>query len=106
MSLIAPGAPKKPEKEPDLRAFQEQNRLVLFTFSAFWVGFLTAMYLGAVAQADFDDVPGWMTAIASVLATGVSVIAVYLVSQTLLATKETLDSTREMAGDQKRIPNA
>lgn len=106
MSLIAPGAPKKQEKEPDRRAFQERNRLVLFTVTAFLVGLLAALHLGAVARADFKDVPGWLTAIASVLATGTSVIAVYLVFQTLRATRETLDITQEMTRDQRRTGEA
>ncbi|UWR87115.1 hypothetical protein [Phaeobacter inhibens] len=106
MSLVAPGSPKKPVQEVSQEQYRERNRLVCFGFCSFLLGLATAIYLGAVAQARFQEIPVWLSAIASIGATVVSVVAVYWVSQTLKATREALVLTQEMAIDQKRIGEA
>ncbi|WP_122077007.1 hypothetical protein [Pseudophaeobacter sp. EL27] len=106
MALKSRGSPKVPAEVSDQEKYQARNRLVLFTFVAFFLGFITALYLGAAGQTDLQKIPAWLTAIASTGATAISLVAVYLVYQTLEATRETLVSTREMSKDQRRIGEA
>ncbi|NSY36859.1 hypothetical protein [Leisingera sp. ANG59] len=89
------------EKSP--KDYTEQNRLVLFTCVAGMTGFVVAVYLGAFAKTAVTEIPPWLSAVASVLATGISAIAVFLVARTLQATRETLAVTHNMAEDAKQV---
>lgn len=59
-------------------------------------GFILSLALGAFNVDEMADVPDWLQGVASITATLVSVYAVYLVAQTLHATREALNETREM----------
>lgn len=52
------------------------------------------------------EIPPWVSALTAVVAAAISAYAVYLVSKTLQATRETLNATQEMAADTKRIGHA
>lgn len=107
MSLKAPGARKKPDpEESKLRCQRCCNLLVTCTFSAAVGGFVVAMYLGAFSSSDLTELPDWLQALTSVLALGVSALAVLLVYFTLKETGKTLNITRKMALDQERIGEA
>ena len=93
-------------KDKVQKDYTSQNRLVVFTAIAGMSGFIFAMYLGAFSKSAFLQIPPWLSAMASILATAISAIAVFLVAKTLRATRETLEASREMANDQRRIGDA
>lgn len=73
---------------------QEINRLILATFTAFWGGFILALFLGAVTDVSHE----WISVLVSATAAAISGYAVYLVNRTLQA-------TQDMANSQKHIGN-
>lgn len=106
MHLSSLTTQKKIASEPESHQFQERNRLAVGLVLAAGGGFMTAMYFGAFTQTAFTEIPKWLSALASVLATAISALAVYLVAKTLETAQETLETTREMALQQERVGNA
>jgi hypothetical protein len=83
--------------------YTERNRLVLFTSVVGMLGFVTAVYLGAFSKPDYLQIPPWLSAVASIFATGISAIAVLMVAKTLEATRETLSVTQRIAEDSRQV---
>ncbi|UTS79642.1 hypothetical protein [Phaeobacter piscinae] len=81
----------------------EINRLAIAVFLAALSGFTFAQHLGAFSRTDLQEIPPWLTVLSSIAATFISGIAVYLVAQTLNATRETLAATKAMVDDTRRI---
>ena len=86
-------------------------------YAAFFLcGFVIAAYLSwAISWLDglegtrfrtFKEIPPWISAATSIMATLISAFAVYFVAETLRETKKTLSATIKMATDQKRIGDA
>jgi hypothetical protein len=97
---------RKAEKNGSDNASLQQfwaNRLVASVVASAGGGFVLAIYLGAFAKADMREVASWVTALAAVSSVMVAVAAVIYVAQTLKATRDTLDATRNMAREQTRI---
>lgn len=100
---------KKSGSEDDRRPkrlFRVNNTLVVGLFAGCMIGFLLAMFAGAFDVGMMKEVPPWLQGVFSGLATLVSVYAVYLVSQTLQATRDTLTATSQMAEEQKKLGDA
>lgn len=83
----------------------ERNRLVLAVFIALCAGLLLAMVFGALPDVALKT-DEWVAVSIAAIAAGISGYAVYLVNQTLEATRKTLEVTQAMAKDQKRIGDA
>lgn len=83
-----------------------KNTFVVGLFAGCMVGFILAMLAGSFDVGTIQSVPAWLQGVFSGLATLVSVYAVFLVSETLQATRKTLDATQAMAEDQRKIGNA
>lgn len=89
--------------EQDRRWQEARNRCCLYVFVAFVSGFLIAMYLGAFATAENDEVNDWVVAIIAGISASISALAVYYVFHTLKATRETLEASKDMLENQKAI---
>lgn len=87
----------------DQQKQDRRNTLAVGLFAGAMAGFILSMLLGAFNVGKMGNVPGWLQGVFSGMSTLVSVYAVYLVSQTLKATRDALDATIEMAADQKRF---
>ncbi|AZB70172.1 phage holin family protein [Cereibacter sphaeroides] len=85
------------------RDFSARSALTLGAVAGALVGFLIAMALGAFSVGQGDDVTEWISAVTSIAAVLVSLIAVVLVSQTLKATQDALKETRAMSESQDRM---
>ena len=83
-----------------------KNTLVVGIFAGCMLGFILAMLAGAFGVGTIQSVPAWLQGVFSGFAAFVSVYAVFLVSETLQATRKTLDTTQAMAEDQRKIGNA
>ncbi|SCY34939.1 QueT transporter family protein [Paracoccus tibetensis] len=77
-----------------------QNMLIVGLFAGCMIGFILSMLADAFRVGELKEVPPWLQSVFSGLATLVSVYAVYLVSQTLKATQDTLTATKDMAAQQ------
>ncbi|MBC9245805.1 hypothetical protein H4P12_03545 [Paracoccus sp. 11-3] len=98
-----------PHREPRKRCLErqdKQNTLTVGAVAGVLGGFILSMAVGAFQIGEIKEVPAWLQGISGMVATLISVYAVYLVAQTLKATRETLDATRKMAEDQNIIGNA
>lgn len=80
-----------------------RNQITTASIVAVLTSFVVAAYLGAFAKSELNEIPAWVSALTTVVATLISAYAVYLVGQTLKATRETLEATRQMAYDQKNL---
>lgn len=90
-----------------------RNTLTVGIVAGLLGGLILAMILQVFDVGKLKDVPAWLQGISAIFATLVSIYAVYLVSQTLQATRQTLDQanetlkvTQQMAEDQKEIGDA
>lgn len=82
------------------------NTLVVGVVAGFLLGFIIAMILGALGVLSLGDFPAWLQGVSGVVAAIISAYAVYLVSQTLMATRETLFATKVMLSHQREIGEA
>ncbi|WDA11588.1 hypothetical protein [Paracoccus marcusii] len=76
------------------------NTLVVGLFAGCMIGFILSMLAGAFGVGTIQAVPPWLQGVFSGFATFVSIYAVYLVSETLRATGDTLSATQDMAKQQ------
>lgn len=73
--------------------------IAIGVFAGAIIGFLTALFSGAMGLTAITDAADWLQGISSVLAL---LVSVYVVTQVA----KTLSATQEMAEDQRRIGNA
>ena len=94
---------KRVEKKPD---YSHQNSVVVGVLAGLMMGFLVALLLNVFQLGKSSEAADWLQAVSSVTAALISAYAVYLVAQTLKATRDTLIATQWMAEQQTRIGNA
>lgn len=79
------------------------NTIVVAAVAGVLAGFILCLLAGFFNVGQISAVPGWLQGVSGMVAVLVSVYAVYLVSQTLKATRDTLEATKAMANDQRMI---
>lgn len=95
----------KKDNDRHIEKQDRRNTFVVGVVGGVLIGLICAMLLGLIKYSNKADegITSWIQSLSGITATLVSVYAVYLVSQTLKATQETLQTTQRMADDQKRI---
>lgn len=95
----------KDKNDRQIEKQDRRNTFVVGIVGGVLIGLISALLLGLIRYSSKADegITSWIQSLSGIIATLVSVYAVYLVSQTLKATQETLQTTQRMADDQKRI---
>lgn len=93
-------------KDDSSKTFETQNTIVAGVTVGAMLGFALAIWFGAITTGEGSKFTDWIQSTAAVSASIISAVAVVLVAKTLKATRDTLDATRIMAEDQKRIGDA
>lgn len=88
------------------KTFETRNTIASAATVGAMIGFVIALWLGAISVGETSKFTDWIQSTAAVAASGISALAVVLVAKTLKATRETLDATRIMAEDQRQIGDA
>lgn len=92
--------------KPEASAHSTRNTLTLGVFVGICAGFVISILLGMTEIHRSPGAPEWIQAISSVAAVLISGLAVFLVSQTLAATRDMLIETRRAVEHEERIGEA